>query len=257
MPRGVYAAASAMVTENRALEVTAQNLANANSPGYRRQVALREGFDQVLTAVGRTGGVETDGGLGVRDAASGRMYTQGELEETHSDLDLAITGQGFFRMRDPQGNVWLTRNGHLNLAADGRLVDDHGWSIEGQAGPIQVPAEAERIVVDDQGRVYAQRTQDGAPVQEFIDQLRVVDVADRSQLRARDGQRFQAADGAQTDVSSNETTVHQGFIERANVDPVGELVTMISVQRRYDAAQRALRTHDETGRGFSDLLRGV
>jgi flagellar basal-body rod protein FlgG len=257
MPRGVYAAASAMVTESKALDVVAQNIANANSPGYRRQVALREGFDQVLAARGRTGDLEHDGGLGVRDSAAGRVFTQGSLQETQSDLDLAITGQGFFRMRDPQGHVWLTRNGHFNLASDGRLVDDHGWALEGQGGPIVVPPESTRIAVDDRGRVYAQRVDDqGAPVQDFLDQLRIVDVADKNQLRARDGQRFSAPEGAQIDVGSG-ASVRQGFIEQANVDPVGELVTMISVQRRYDAAQRALRTNEDTGRGFSDLLRGA
>lgn len=257
MPRGVYAAASAMLTESRSLDVVAQNLANANSSGYRRQVALREGFAEVLAQRGRTGGPEGDGGLGVFESAGARVFTQGELEETNSDFDFAITGDGFFRVRDPQGQSWLTRDGHFSLAGDGRLVDARGWALEGQSGPLVMPPTATRLVADDHGRVYAQSIVSGAPVSDFVDQLRITVVADRDQLRVRDGQHFYAPEGAQTDAPAEGYAVRQGFVERANVDPVTELVSMIAVQRRYDAAQRALRTNDETGRGFSDILHGA
>ena len=251
MPSGVYAAANAMITESRALESVANNLANVQTPGYRKEVALREDFAQVLAA--NNGGI---GPIGVSSVY--HSFTQGRLEETHAPLDLALTGEGFYRVRDPQGGLALSRAAHFSTDPSGRLVTDDGWAVEGQAGPIEIPPEANTVIVDQSGRVYAQsRDEKGTPVETFIDQLRVVTVADPGAMRARNGTYFDPGDQAQTDATSGQFAVRQGWIENANVDSVQELVTMISIQRRYDAAQKAMRQQDEAGRGFSDLLRGA
>ena len=251
MPSGVYAAANVMITESRALESVANNLANVQTPGYRKEVALREDFAQVLDA--NNGGIGKIGVTGVYHS-----FSQGKLEQTHAPLDLALTGEGFYRVRDPQGGLALTRGAHFSTDAAGRLVTDDGWAVEGQAGPILIPPEANQVVVDQSGRVYSQtRDEKGTPVESFIDQLRVVTVPNPTAMRARNGTYFDPGDQAQTDVTSGQYGVRQGWIEHANVDSVQELVTMISIQRRYDAAQKAMRQHDETGRGFSDLLRGA
>jgi flagellar basal-body rod protein FlgG len=258
MPKGVYAAASAMVTETRALESVAKNLAHVQTPGYRKETALRDSFAQVLAGQGRAGSISRDGGAGVVAAGTYHAFTQGALEQTHAPLDLAIAGEGFYRVRDPQGALALTRAGHFATDGDGRLVTDDGWAVEGQAGPVLIPPETSRVIVDESGRVYSEtRDENGSPSETFIDQLRVVTVAEPSAMRPRNGTYFDPGDQAQTDATSEQFDVRQGWLEKANIDPVQELVSMITIQRRYDAAQRAMRQQDEAGRGFSDLLRGA
>lgn len=258
MPKGVYAAASAMVTETRALESVAKNLAHVQTPGYRKETALREGFATVLAAKGRTGGIGGDGGAGILAAGTYHTFSQGSFEQTHAPLDLGISGAGFYRVRDPQGGLALTRAAHFSTDGDGRLVTDDGWAVEGQAGPVLIPSEANRVIVDESGRIYAEtRDEKGTPIESFVDQLRVVTVPQPSEMRARNGTYFDPGDQAQADVANSEFNVRQGWLEKANVDPVQELVSMITIQRRYDAAQRAMRQQNEAGRGFSDLLRGA
>lgn len=258
MPKGVYAAASAMLTETRALEAVTQNLANLQTPGYRKASAMRGSFAHLLAAQGRTETIGGNGGAGIRDVGIYRSHNQGQLEESHAPLDLAISGEGFYRVRNKEGNVLLTRAAHFTTDNDGHLATDEGYIVEGQGGPILIPADTSRVVVDESGRVVAEsRDAKGMVIETFIDQLRVVTVPDPSQMRAVSGQYFTTGEQAQTDAPANAYAVRQGFLERANVEPVEELVRMISIQRRYDAAQRALKQQDEAGRGFSDLLRGA
>ena len=257
MPKGVYAAASAMVTETRALESVAKNLAHVQTPGYRKETALREGFAQVLAGKGRSGNIGRDGGAGVVSNGTYHSFSQGSFEQTHSALDVGLSGEGFYRVRDPQGGLALTRAAHFTTDADGRLVTDDGWAVEGQAGPVLIPPEANRVIVDESGRIYAEtRDEKGTPVETFVDQLRVVTVPQPSSMRARNGTYFDPGDQTQTDATNAQYGVRQGWLEKANVDPVQELVAMITIQRRFDAAQKAMRQQDEAGRGFSDLLRG-
>jgi len=258
MPKGIYAAASAMVTESRALESVAKNLAHVQTPGYRKETALRDGFANILADKGRREGIAGDGGAGVVSTGTYHSFDQGNLEQTHAPLDVGISGEGFFRLRDPQGVLALSRAGHFTTDSDGRLVTDDGWAIEGQAGPILIPPETNRVIIDESGRIYSEtRDEKGAPVESFVDQMRVVNVPQPTAMRARNGTHFDPGDQAQTDMPNNQFNVRQGWLEKANVDPVQELVAMITIQRRYDAAQKAMSQQSEAGRGFSDLLRGA
>jgi len=257
VPKGIYAAASAMVTETRALDVTAANLANAQSTGYRRQVALHNGFDQLLATRGRSGGLDGDGGAGIYHDRSVHNFGQGELYATGNPLDMGLNGDGFLRVRDQQDQVWLTRAGTFALDPTGRMVTPDGWVLEGQAGPIVVPADAGAVRIDANGRVYAEQAGEGGQiVSNFIDQVRISRVDQPITLLPRNGQYFAAVDDP-PDADIGTVEVVQGHLERANVEPVAELVQMVAIQRRYEAAQRALTQQSQTGRGFSDLLRGA
>lgn len=254
MPKGVYAAASAMLTESRALEAVTANLANAQSAGYRRQIALRTGFDQVLAERGRQGGIAADGGAGVRDAGTTHAFDQGEFESTGNPLDLGLGGPGFFRVRDGEREL-LTRSGAFRLDEQRRIVNDHGWTLQGQAGDIAIPAETHSVRVDEGGRVYAEVLLPAGGVEHrFIDQIRIAEVADPHALGVVNGQYFL---GAEDQPDQPTALVRQGHVERANVNSITELVDLIAIQRRYEAAQRALRQQNEAGRGFSDILRGA
>lgn len=256
MPKGVYAAASAMWTESRALDVTARNLAHVLSPGYRKEVVQRTSFAEQLAQRGHTGDLRGDGGTGVLTQGSWHSFAQGSREDTGAPLDLGLSGNGFYQVQDPQGRILLTRAAHFTADAQGRITTPDGWPVLGQGGgAITIPAEADKVVVDAAGKVSFESLQNGVRSATLIDQLRVVTVADPHALRAVNGQYFDTAGQAVSDATGYQ--VRQGSLEKANVEPIQELVAMIAIQRRYDAAQKALKEQSSAGQGFSDLLRGA
>jgi flagellar basal-body rod protein FlgG len=254
MPKGIYAAASAMVVETRAQEINARNLANQQTPGYREETVRRNSFADVLRANGNREDISGDGGAGVLPAGSYFSFSEGQLEPTAAPFDFAIRGEGFYRVRDDQGRVLLTRAGHFMPDTQGRLATPQGWLLEGQGGPITVPNDARRIVVDETGRVMAETLQGGIVQRTVVDQIRVVTVADTKQLTPLNGQYFDPGEQAVTDAGKYQ--IAQGQLEKANLEPLEQMVEMIAVQRRYDAAQRALKEQANLGGSLSDLLRG-
>jgi flagellar basal-body rod protein FlgF len=256
MPKGIYAAASAMLVETRLLESTARNLANAQTPGYRREVALRTPFAQVLAEdEGRTEGIRGNGGAGV--LSSGSYFDQhrdGVQEPTGNTYDLALSGEGFFTVQDQQGRTFLTRAGHFQVDSQNRLTTPDGYLLLGQGGPITVPPEASSIGVDESGLVTAQTPRQGGGADDVpIDQLRLATVADTKSMAALGGVYFAPGRQALTPATPK---VRQGAVERGNFDPIGELVQLVALQRRHDAAQRALAEQSRAGEGYSDMLRG-
>lgn len=253
MPKGIYSAASAMYVEAQTLDVAARNLAHATTTGYRRETAFRAGFDQVLQGQGRTGGVKGDGGVGILSQGSAFSFDEGGRDTTGAPYDLALAGEGFFQVKKPDGNTLLTRAGHFQTDTQGRLVTPEGFLLQGQGGAITIPEGAEAVTVDRDGRVSVATTAGGIRQEQVIEQLRLGKVEKPQDLRAVNGQYFDA--GTLT-VSDATPVVHQGELEKSNIDPLRELVDMIAIQRRYDAAQKALKEHSSVGQGFSELLRG-
>lgn len=252
MPKGIYAAASAMYTERRSLDAIAQNLANAQSAGYRRAEALRSSFAETLADQGRTGGIEGDGGAGIHEAGVWRDFSQGQTRETTRQLDVALSGDGFLMVEASDGEQLLTRAGNFNIDTENRLIGNHGWPVMGQGGAIQMPQEAMGFEIDEGGRIYALIQGDNGLESQFIDQLRVVNVADTEALQPRNGQYF--GTGGQEVTDSTTTKVFQGRLEEANIDAVTELVKMITLQRHYDAAQKALTKQARLGEGYSEII---
>lgn len=251
MPKGIYAAASAMVVETRSLEVTARNLAHVQTTGYRQETARRTSFAEQLA---RTGDISADGGAGVLPNSSFFRFAAGPQEPTGAPYDLAISGEGFLRVRDSQGKLYLTRAGHLATDPSGRLLTPEGWQVEGQGGPITIPPEAKRVSIGPDGRITAHVGDGASAAAQVVDQLRLVTVAEPTRMRAENGVYFDPGDQNQVDAAQSE--IHQGYLEKANVDSLQELSQMISIQRRYDAAQRALKEQANAGGNILDLLRG-
>jgi len=270
MPKGIYAAASAMVVETRTLDIAARNLSQAQTPGYKRQVALRDAFAESLANQGRQGDISADGGAGIFPSGTYHSLQEGTREQTGATFDLALqnapprlNAEGqlqaapipFYQIRDTKGQALLTRAAHFDVDESGRLMTAEGFAVQGQSGDISIPADALQVTVDVQGRVYARVPGPDGGTTSFVDQLRIVTVENPTQMAARSGQYFDP--GTQTPVDSSGHSVHQGWLERSNVDSIGELVSMISIQRRYEAAQRALKQQASTGGGLSDMLRGA
>lgn len=254
MPKGLYAAASAMVVESRLLEATARNLAHIQTPGYRREGLTRVGFAAVLAGEGRQGGLAHDGGAGVLPGASYRSFRDGVREPTGRELDAALHGEGFFVVQDAEGRAWLTRDGAFHLDAQGRLLTGRGEQVLGANGPIAIPPEAAgAIVIAEDGEITVETRTAAGVLRTPIDRLQLVRVERPAALATADGIRF--APGEQP-LQPAPARVLQGHLERANADPIDELVQLIALQRRYDAAQRALIQQQRAGEGYSDVLRG-
>lgn len=253
MPKGIYAAASAMVTETRMLETTARNIAHAQTPGYRREGMTRVGFAELLASEGRTGGIKRDGGAGVIDGGRYKEFTDGVRDPTGATFDLALHGDGFFTVRDAEGKAWLTRNGNFQLDTLGRLVTREGGFVLGQGGPITIPDDVDRVVIEESGLVTTERHAGGTLVRTTIDRLRLSTVADLHGMPPSNGIYFDPGNQPLVDAKPD---VHQGQLERGNVNPVDELIQMVTLQRRYDSAQKALTEQSRTGDGYSDILRG-
>jgi flagellar basal-body rod protein FlgF len=194
------------------LRMLSHNLANATTPGYRRDIAVARAFDTQLSA-------ELD-------------RTQGAMRYSASPLDLALEGDGFLMLQSSAGPV-LTRQGALRLDSSGRLVGPNGGAVLGTAGEIVLSQPEPRI--DQQGNVW-----DG---ERLAGTLRVVRApADAAMTSLGNG--LYACDSAR--LQEIETPrLRQGYVEASNVVPMREMVRLIETMRHFEAGQRLLRSHDD------------
>lgn len=236
-PRGTSRAiARTMQALEQRFEVVADNLANLETAGHKRLMAIPDGSS---ADSGAAEGSDSRGALLQRD------FTQGDLVESGDLDDLALSGEGLFAVQI-EDRVRFVRSAHLTRAEDGLLSDGRGAQLLGEAGPIRVPADATSVSVESDGTVSVDR--------EPVGRLRVVTFVDPTRLFNEGGGRFGVPEGTEL-VAAPNTSVKQGFRERSNTDPVRELVEMIVVQRQYEAAQRALATESELRQRLNELSR--
>ncbi|MDX2191759.1 MAG: flagellar hook-basal body complex protein [Gemmatimonadales bacterium] len=211
---GINHTAKALAFLQKMQETTANNLANANTAGFK--------LDRL------TGRLDAEGpgpeAVHVTDLA------QGPMQVTGSDFDVALAGAGFLVVRTPAGER-LSRGGSLRLDAGGQLVEQDGAPVLGTRGPILAPAGTLRVEAD--GSVFV-----GG---EFVDTLRLETVADPATLRKEGAGRFVAAGAT---VRAEGLVVRQGQLERANGDVLGGMVDLVTIQRAYTANVDALKAMD-------------
>ncbi len=228
MIRGMYSAASALDAAATNQELVADNLANATTPGYRRQGLLFNAYD--LLGQTAPGGPRADL-AGVRAAGQFSHLEAGPVQQTGNPLDLAIAGNAFFVLEGPRGPLY-TRNGVFEINGRGELQSKGGLRVRGQGGPITVPPGTSRIVVNAEGTVYA----DGAEV----GQIQLAAFSDPRGLRRAGTTVFEGP--APQAPAAGTVRVEQGYREGSNVQVVNEMVSMMLGMRYYEAAQRALRS---------------
>lgn len=213
---GISNTARALTYQVRRQEVTANNLANANSDAFKA--------DRLFA--------RTLAGQAFPVAVQETDLQQGTFRETARPLDFALTGDGFLVVATAQGER-LTRGGSFQLDPDGRLVDGHGDPVMGLGGPLHLSGGT--LEVQGDGSLMV----DGA----LAGRLRVVEVADRSALRKEGLGRWSAASPL-TPADEARTHVRQGAVEESNVDPLLTMVDLITIQRAYSANVDALKAMD-------------
>ncbi len=258
MIRGIYTAAAGMLNEMARQEVVANNLANINTTAFKKDMAVfRARDDKPITRI------ESDGApraSGAEATEIGRLstgafldrvyteYTQGTMRRTDDPFDLALTGPGFLVLRDGNGQEILSRGGKLARSADGRMVDLSGNELQGEGGPIVLPAQG-TLKIDQQGVVYAGR--------DVVGKLRIVEAQrPTDSLEKQGASTWKVRDPGALEPATA-TQVEQGSLEASNVNPVREMVDLIAIQRAYEASQRVISAQDETlGKAVNELGRG-
>jgi len=225
MLRGLYTAASAMVAQLARQDVYANNLANANSVGFRRGRSALGQFDDSLRAAKESTGKAS---AGAAAGAADIDLAQGALLQTGRPLDMAISGDAFFSVRTPKGTVY-TRDGRLQLDSQSRLTTLQGDLVLGERGPITLPTG--ELAVAQNGEISC-----GGQV---VDRLRLAVPVKPTAL----GNNLYSAQRITTPKAS---TVSSGMLEQANVNAVQEMGRMLNGYRYYEAGATALRYQDET-----------
>jgi flagellar basal-body rod protein FlgG len=234
MLEGLRTAAAGMAAQQQKLDGIANDLANANTTGYKH---TRIGFKDLLYEQGgRPSAIGVRRGTGAAAVDAGRGFEQGSLRSTGNPLDVAITGEGFLRVRLPDGRQALTRDGGLQLDGDRRLETSTGALIE---PPITIPAGVpqDQISIASDGTVRAA----GATV----GKVQVVTVRSTAGLMSAGDNAFltTAASGPARNAPAA-TTLRQGVLEASNTDMAQAMVDMIDAQRTYQLTSKAIQTAD-------------
>lgn len=251
--RALSIAATGMNAQQTNLEVIANNIANINTTGFKR---ARAEFTDLLYQTDRLKGVPSQAnqdivpegvhiGLGVRTAAVRSINAQGTLTATGNQLDIALTGNGWFQVEMPGGETNYSRSGAFNTNASGQLVTTDGHSV---VPAITVPANAVEVIVNESGQVFA-RIQGQADLQE-LGQLTLAVFPNDAGLIPNGGSLFEQsnASGAPTIGVPGDpgfAITRQGYLEDSNVDPVKEITELISAQRAYEMNSKVIQAADE------------
>jgi len=259
--RALSTAATGMEAQQLAVEVIAHNLANMNTTAFKRQRA--EFQDLLYQTLRQPGAASSDAGtivptgvqvgLGVNAGSVYRITEQGSLSQTANPYDVAISGDGYFRIQLPNGGEAYTRAGNFSLSPEGELVTSDGYRVE--PGMV-VPVEARQMVINQQGQVQA--LLDGEAEPQVVGQLELVIFANEAGLEQIGGNLLleSAASGApQPGVPGDPGfgVVRQGFIESSNVDAVTEVTALIQAQRAYEMNARVISAADEMLAASSNL----
>ncbi len=242
MIKGLYTAASSMMATRDNLDIVSNNLANADTTGYKRDKGVNKSFpEMVISRIEKNEESKKLGelGTGVELDESYTDYSPGSFKHTENDLDLAIRGNGFFTVETPRGEM-LTRNGNFNLNENGELVTQSGYPV---LGVDRQPITAGNGVVNIEGNggVYNNSGETG--------ELLIVDIGENNLLEKRGENLYQLREsengGGELQEAENYQVV-QGYLEQSNVNIIEEMTKMIEVNRLYEANQKAITTMDGT-----------
>ena len=251
--RALYSAASGMKSQQLYIDTISNNLANVNTHGYKMQrIEFKDLLYEQLRPSDFSEGagkpVNLEVGHGVTPSAIVRSFGQGSFEATNNDLDVAITGEGFFVVRDENDREFYTKNGSFKLSVEGentRLVNADGRFLQGDGGDIDLGANVKEVVFTKNGLITVKRG-DAEEVEE-IDTLRLVRFPNAAGLQsvgdnlykvtAASGEAVENADGTNGEIT-------QGFLESSNVQVVDEMIKLITAQRAYEINSKTIQTAD-------------
>lgn len=250
--RSLYTAATGMIAQQLQIDVTSNNIANVNTIGYKKG---RAEFADLLYQTMQYAGAATssttmsptgmDVGLGVRPTSIQKMFTQGNFKETGNDLDMVITGNGFFQIQLPDGTTAYTRNGSFKLDGNGTVVTSDGYPLVPQ---LVIPPDATKISIAQDGTVSV--LQAGQTALQQIGQIELASFVNPAGLHSLGDNNYINTTASGDPIvgvpgTEGRGSIRQGFVEMSNVQLVEEMTDLITGQRAYEANSKAILTSDE------------
>ncbi len=252
MINSLWISKTGMEAQQMQLDVISNNLANVSTNGFKKSHAVFE--DLMYQNLRQVGSPSTEQsslptglqvGLGVRTVATSRNFSQGTLQQSNNNLDVAVQGNGFLQVTLPDGTTGYSRDGALQIDNAGRLVNSTGLVV---SGGITVPANATAVAIGQDGAVTASIP--GNVAAQAIGNITIASFINPAGLEPK-GQNIytETAASGQPNVgapgSNGLGTLMQGFVETSNVNVVQELVSMIQTQRAYEMNSKAIQTSDQ------------
>jgi flagellar basal-body rod protein FlgG len=259
--KALYIASSGMAAQERNVEVISNNIANMRTTGYKRaraefQDLLYQAYRQAGSTTSESGTmapVAIEVGAGVRTAATPRIMSQGTVEPTEKELDIAVRGEGFFIIQMPDGRTGYTRDGSFERGPDGQLVTADGYAV--QPG-ITIPGDANSVSISADGNVEVYLGNDTTPTQ--VGQLQIARFVNKAGLASAGNNLFveTASSGtAQVGTPNGDGmgNLLQGYLEASNVNSVTEIADLIAAQRAYEMNARVISGADEMMQSTTQL----
>lgn len=252
MMRAMWSAAAGMTAQQLNMDTISNNLANVNSTGFKKARAnFQDLLYQTLNMAGTSSSTSTalplgsQIGMGTRLTSVQRMYTTGSLRATGARLDMAIEGDGFFRVNLPDGTQAYTRDGSFSLDQNGNVVSSQGYALDPQ---VTIPQDATSVTISKDGIVTV--TQPGQNQPQQVGQITLMNFVNPAGLNMLGGglMAVTLASGDAIEGIPGQTglgTLQHGFLEASNVDLAEEMVNMIIGQRAYEANSKTIRTVDD------------
>jgi len=261
MIRALYSAASGMTAQQTNVDNIANNLANANTAGYKaRRAQFQDLMYQSLVVPGSAAGQQTtiptglQIGLGTKTASNEILFTEGNFVQTGNPLDLAIEGAGFFQIRLPSGDLAYSRAGQFQLDKSGNMVDSDGDALDPQ---ITIPPNALAVQIAADGTVSY--TVSGQTAAQVAGQIQLANFQNPAGLNAIGQNLFQPTDASGAATVANPGgpeglgTLQQGYTEQSNVSVVDEFINLIVAQRGYEANSKVVKACDEMYQQINNL----
>jgi flagellar basal-body rod protein FlgG len=259
--KALYIASTGMSAQERNVEVISNNIANMRTTGFKRQRAEFEDllYQQITRAGSPTSeqGTQLPSGLeigsGVRTVSTPRIMSQGSINGTEREMDVAIRGEGFFMVNLPDGRTAYTRDGSFERSPEGTIVTSTGYEVD---PGITIPGNAVSVAISPDGTVSAYLDNESTPTQ--LGQLQLARFVNKSGLESLGDNLFieTASSGpAQVSMPNAEGTGNllQNYLEMANVNSVTEIADLIAAQRAYEMNARVISGADEMMQSTSQL----
>ncbi len=252
MLRTLWIASTGMQAQNMNIDVIANNLANVNTSGFKKS---RIDFQDLLYRTVRAAGVASAQGSevptgiqlghGTRPVATQKIFTSGDFQQTKNELDMAVEGDGFFQVLQPNGEIAYTRAGTFKLDSDGKVVTSDGYSVQPE---MSIPEDAVSVSIGSDGTVSVLQAGETDPSE--IGNIELAKFLNPGGLNSI-GKNLYLPTKASGDVITGTPgedgfgTIAQGFVEMSNVNVVEEMVHMIAAQRAYEINSKAIKAADD------------
>ena len=260
MIRSLWISKTGMDAQQTQMDIVANNLANVSTSGFKRSRAVFEDLlYQTIRQPGAASSQQTQlptglqVGTGVRPVATARVFTQGSLQQTGNNLDVAVNGQGFLHVQMPDGTAGYTRDGSLRMDHQGQVVTSNGFPL---SPAITIPPGAQSVTIGQDGTISVTLAGSAAPTQ--VGSLQLVNFVNPAGLQSIGQNLYTETAASGTPSSGTPGTnglglLSQGYVETSNVNVVEELVSMIQTQRAYEINSKAIQTSDQMLQKLSQL----